>query len=136
MPLMSHTFAIAFTIVIILLVVISFNNIKDDYKDFALKNQISGVCYTIKSAIEKIYWPFDYESNGTFGRIIVNLPERIWDRNYRARFLDSSLLIESEINSTCHIGFNITYAGSTSGGRTEIEWARSGTADKITMVKK
>jgi hypothetical protein len=134
--LISHTFSVSFTIIIILLIVISFNNIRNDYKAFSMKNQINGVCDIIKGAVEKIYWPFDYESDGTFGRIFVDLPERIGDTNYRARFLGSSLLIESGINSTCSIGFNITYAGSTTGGRTEIEWTRAGTVDKITMVKK
>ena len=132
-PMISHTFAISFTIIIIMFIVMSFNNIRDDYKAFALENQISGICDTIKGAIEKIYWPFDYESNGTFGSVIIDLPERIGDTNYRVKFFDSSLLIESEINSTCNIGFNITYAGSTTGGRTEIEWTRSGGVDKITM---
>ncbi len=135
-PLISHTFAISFTIAIIMLIVISSNNIRNDYEAFALQGQTNILCSTVKNAIEKIYWPFDREADGVFGRIIIDLPEKIGDNNYRARFYNNSLLIESDINSTCYIGLNVTYSGSTSGGRTEITWTRAGSEDKIAMVKK
>jgi hypothetical protein len=133
-PLISHTFAIAFTIAIVMLIVISSNNIRNDYEAFAMQGQINILCITVKSAIEKIYWPFDREADGVFGRITIDLPEKIGENNYRARFYNNSLLIESDINSTCYIGFNAS--GSTSGGRTEITWTRTGNEDKIVMVKK
>ena len=133
-PLISHTFAISFTIAIIMLIVIASNNIKNDYEAFALQGQINILCSTVKNAIEKIYWPFDREAGGVFGKITIDLPEKIGDKNYRARFYNNSLLIESGINSTCYIGFNAS--GSTSGGRTEITWTRAGSEDKIAMVKK
>jgi hypothetical protein len=132
-PLISHTFAISFTIVILMLIVISFSNIRNDYEEFALQGQADILCSIIKSAVEKIYWPFDREADGIFGRVVIDLPEKLGGSSYRARFYNSSLLIETGINMTCYIGFNVS--GSTSGGRTEITWTRAGNKDIITMVK-
>lgn len=134
MPLLSHTITVGFSMILILLVVMTLNSVKGDYQSFIASNEMKEVCTILKNGIEKIYRPTDHRLNATMGRIFIDLPERIADMRYRVRFLNSSLLIETNINHTCVVGFNVTYSGSIDGGRTVIEWIQSD-IDRIEMRK-
>lgn len=141
-PLVSHTIMIAFSLTLLLVVVTTLSSIRNDYQEFVAKHEIREVCAIVKSGIEKMYYPESYNStsNTTKGKIILDLPARIGDMNYRARFANTSLLLETfgenKVNDTCKIGFNLSYYGSTGGGRTEIQWIRySNLTDKIEMRK-
>ena len=120
-PLLSHTIAIGFSLVLILLVMTTLTSLRDNYQDFIGKNEISQVCSILKDSIGKIFVDDEYTSptNTTKGRIVVALPRRIADLNYRVRLLNNSFFIETfgtRINDTCKAGFNLTYNGSTTGG--------------------
>ena len=141
-PLLSHTITIAFSVILIIAIVTTLNIIKADYQNFVGKEEILQVCLTVKSAVEQIYWPTTYQLNDniTLGSVSVDLPDRIADLNYRMRFQNNSLQIETiqllEINQTCKIGFNASFSGSSNGGKTKFIWTRytNGT-DIITMSR-
>ncbi|MBI2971406.1 MAG: hypothetical protein HYY37_03255 [Candidatus Aenigmarchaeota archaeon] len=110
-------------------IVSSLNTVRSDFRSFIGTHEIENTCELIKSGIEKLYTGERYNSSVNItSRVFVSLPERIGDMNYRARFVNDSAIIEAfgppSINDTCRIGFNITYRGSTSGGRTEINYTR------------
>ncbi|MFH0832700.1 MAG: hypothetical protein V1900_03215 [Candidatus Aenigmatarchaeota archaeon] len=140
-PLLSQTLMVAFSLVLLLAVVTTLNSVRNDYQDFVGRHEIRQVCAIVKSGVEKIYSPGDYNSstNATMGKILLDLPTRIGDMNYRAKFANTSLLIETtgsnRINDTCKIGFNISYSGSTVGGRTEMSWIRYTNESRIEMRK-
>lgn len=141
-PLLSHTIAIAFLLLLVIIVVSVLNTLHDDYSNFIGKNEISQVCLLIKGDVEKVFAEDAYISptNTTKGKVFVQLPERIANQNYRVRFVNSSLAIETlsqpRVNDTCKPGFNMTYIGSTSGGRTEINFTLRDSGDKIISIRK
>lgn len=139
-PIVSHTLVIMLSIVLLILVITTLNSLRKEYQEFVGENEIKQICGIVRNGIEKIYWPEDYVSptNTTMGEIVVGLPNKIAERNYRARFVNESLFIESigepTINYSCKIGFEVTLNGRTAGGRTEIKWTRlSNGNDVITM---
>lgn len=129
-PLLSHTITIAFSIVLIIMVVTTLNIVKADYQNFIGREEILQTCLAVKSAIEQIYWPSEYQPNNniTMGSIEIDLPKRIADVNYRMRFQNNTLEIEAihtlDLNQTCKIGFNASFIGSSNGGKTRITWTR------------
>ena len=140
-PLLSHTIAIGFSLVLILLVMTTLTSLRDNYQDFIGKNEISQVCSILKDSIGKIFVDDEYTSptNTTKGRIVVALPRRIADLNYRVRLLNNSFFIETfgtRINDTCKAGFNLTYNGSTTGGLTELIYVKKDNGDNRISVTK
>lgn len=140
-PLLSHTIAIGFSLVLILLVMTTLTSLRDNYQDFIGKNEISQVCSILKDSIGKIFVDDAYTSptNTTKGRIVVALPRRIADLNYRVRLLNNSFFIETfgtRINDTCKAGFNLTYNGSTTGGLTELIYVKKDNGDNRISVTK
>ncbi len=141
-PFLSHTMMVAFSVVLIVLIVTTLNSVKIDYQEFVGKEEIIQVCVSIKSAIEKIYVPTGYTSltNETMGSIVIDLPERIADVNYRMKFVNKTLMIETlaepTLNQSCTIGFNASFEGSSRGGRTRLSWIRyTNITDVIQMAK-
>ena len=141
-PLVSHAMLTIFGVVLILSVVVTMSHIKNDYQEFVGDAEAKEVCSLLKSGIQEIYNPSDYQiqTNTNLGEIILNLPERIGDSNYRCRFVNSTAVIETfgslNINRSCEIGFNALYNGTSSGGRTKVIWERSpGNLDSFQMVK-
>jgi len=140
--LLSHSMLIAFSLIVIIFVVAALTSLRDDYSGFIGKNEISQVCLLVKGSIEKIFVEDRYSSptNTTKGRIFLNLPDRIGDQNYRIRFVNASISIETlsrpRVNDTCKAGFNLSYTGSTTGGRTEINFTVRDSGEKIVSIKK
>ena len=127
--LVSHTIFFVFSILLILTIVTSFGTIRNDAQKFIGNDEIQQVCTIIRTSINKIYSVSDYSSPTTtvLGEIITNLPNRIADESYRARFVNSTIVIETSqpgLNGTCETGFDVNFTGSTPGGRTQIEWVR------------
>ena len=142
-PIFSHTLSIAFMVMLVIAVATTLNSIKSDLQDFVGKHEIKNVCSIIRNSIENIYLPEEYQSptNTVYGKARANLPDRIALMSYRARFINSSLYIETlgglQINDTCKIGFPAAFSGSVTGGLTEFRWTRySNGTDAIEMVKK
>ena len=140
-PLLSHTIAIGFSMLLILLVVTTLASLRDNYQDFIGKNEISQVCAMLKGSIDRIFVEDAYTSptNTTKGRIVVALPQRIADLNYRVRLINNSFFIETfgtRINDTCKAGFSLAYNGSTTGGLTELIYVKKDNGDNRIAVTK
>ncbi len=138
--LISHSMFFLFSIAMILAIIVSFGTIRKDVQDFVGTNELQQVCAIMRTAIDKIYLPSVYASpsNATMGRIIVNLPDRIADASYRARFIDNRISIETvepNLNKTCETGLDANFTGATSGGRTQFEWTVSSGSNAITMTR-
>lgn len=138
-PLLSHTIAIGFSLLLILVVVTTLSSLRDNYQDFIGKNEIIQVCSLLKSSVEKVFVEDNYvsPSNTTKGRVVVSLPNRIADMNYRVRVINSTFFIETsgaKINDTCRPGFNLSYNGSTTGGLTELIYVEKDSGNKHISV--
>ncbi len=138
-PLLSHTIAIGFSLLLIMVVITTLSTLRDNYQDFIGKNEITQVCSLLKSSVEKIFVEDNYVSltNTTKGRVVVSLPNRIADLNYRVRVINSSFFIETsgaKINDTCKAGFNLTYNGSAAGGMTEIIYVEKDNGNRHVSV--
>ena len=139
--LISHTLFFVFSILMILAIVTAFGTIRKDTQDFVGTNEIQLVCAIIRTAVDKIYVTGEYASpsDATMGKIIINLPERIAAASYRARFVNTSIAIEvaePKLNKTCETGFDINFTGSTSGGRTQLEWIRYSSGNSVIIMKR
>ncbi len=139
--LISHSIFFIFSVAMILAIVVAFGTIRKDSQDFIGTNELQQVCSILRTAIDKIYAPSDYASpsNATMGKIKIDLPERIADASYRARFVNKEIVIETvepRLNKTCETGLSINFTGSTSGGRTQIEWVRYGSGHNIITMSR
>ncbi|MBI2578163.1 MAG: hypothetical protein HYW26_00475 [Candidatus Aenigmarchaeota archaeon] len=128
--LVMHAFAVAFSLIMIWIIVSTMNSLIDENKKFVGKKEILQTCDIMKTSVEKLMIPREYVSrtNTTLGRIIVSMPEKIGGLKYRTRFANDTLLVETlgtpYINDTCVMGFNATFRGGTSGGKSEISYVR------------
>lgn len=118
---------IGFSLFLILVVVNIVNSLTDEYRNYITDGELEQLCFTIRSAIEKIYGTTDYmsQTNTTYGKIILNLPEKVGGARYLAQFSGTNIFIEAlngEKKLKCRTGFNLTYSGSTTGGLTEIKY--------------
>ncbi len=140
--LLTHTITLVFSLLMILTIVITFNSMENDYRDFIGKNEVQQVCGIVKSGIESIYLKENYDSpeNATKGRIVIELPARIADMDYRVRFINRSVSIETlgrlRVNDTCKIGFAANYTGSTIGGRTEINFTAYSDGSSVIAMRR
>jgi hypothetical protein len=127
-PILNQSIMISVSIMVIILVITIVNRVSTDYKEFVGRNEIKEVCYIIRAGIEYEYWPGEYSSasNTTYGKILVNLPEKIAGLPYRAEFVNTSLELKMEgdlkLNYTCSLNFPVSYNGSSTGGLTELKW--------------
>ena len=139
--LLTHALLVGFSIFLVYAVVTTFVALRDEYQEFIGANEVKQLCFVMSGAIEKIYKEPDYNISTytLMGSLDVSMPEKIVDVNYRARFVNSSVLIESignVFNDTCVIGYEAIYNGSTTGGLTRISYYRaSNGTDIIEMVK-
>lgn len=136
--ILMHSLFLIISIFMLLIVVTSMNNIKNDYDNFSINSQINHICNIVETSIEKIYSKGNYISNDTlFGSVVLNLPDKIASSNYKISFINSDILVKTldgKYNVTCEAGFNITYNG-TSTGRTKIIFSTVNNTDVISMVK-
>lgn len=140
-PMLSHSITVAFSVILIIVVVGSLSTLKQDYQEFIGRTEISQVCGIVKSSVEKIYFQDGYASpnNFTKGKAYLELPEKIADLNYRMRFIGNNLSIETlglSLNDTCKMGFNATYKGSSNGGRTLINYTRYDNGNEIISMSR
>jgi len=124
-PFLSHSIIVAFSAFLIFVVISTMTSITNEYRSYFSDNEINQFCFTIRSGIEKIYSTQAYlsQTNTTYGDIIIDLPEKITDMNYRARFSGSNLTITAvngQKTVTCFTGYDINFTGSTTGGLTRI----------------
>ncbi|MBI5347016.1 MAG: hypothetical protein HZB66_00200 [Candidatus Aenigmarchaeota archaeon] len=136
--LIGHTIAFALSIGLISALVVALSSVQTNYREFTIDHEIGNVCNMVKNSVEKIYWPSSYMPiNTTMGRIVIELPEKIGDIGYEARFDNTSLKVEMNelaINRSCEMGFNISFSGRTDGGRTVIKWLAE-SKNKIIMER-
>lgn len=126
-PLISHSIVVAFSAFLIVIVISTMTTITEEYRTYFAESEISQFCFTIRSSVEKIYSEQDYtpQTNTTYGEIILDLPEKITDMNYRAKFIGENITItakSTKTNATCRMGFDINFTGSTTGGLTKMEY--------------
>jgi hypothetical protein len=137
--LISHSLAIAMTVVLVLAVIVTFNNMRNQYQKFISEHEIKQVCLSVKGAVEEVYSPENYTSktNSTMGKTRIELPKKIAGVNYYARFFNNSVTIgidDLRLYQTCKIGFPAVFSGSSDGGPTYITWTRyANDSDEITM---
>ncbi len=121
--LLAHTLMIAFTIILVLVVLNSINGIKRDYKTFIGKLEVNETCYQIKNAVLMLESNdnFDQQINETVGQIDMMLPEKIGGSYYRGKMVNRKFVISLFTGETynCTIGFNVT--GQTPGGLTYLK---------------
>ena len=135
---LTHAMFVGFSIFFVLVIVMMFSSLKDDYQDFIAKNEMNQVCLSIKSSVEKIYLLSSYSiaTNTTVGKIRIVLPDRIADMTYRINFSGNSAFIQTtKLNESCVIGFS-GLTGYTSGGATDVVFAIYSNSTKIIeMIK-
>lgn len=118
----THALFVGFSVVFVLVIVVTLNALKDDYQEFIAKNEMQEVCFSVRSGIEKIYLVSSYSpaTNTTLGRIRLALPEKIAGLGYRINFSGSSALINAQkFNDSCVVGFS-NAIGYTTGGDTDL----------------
>jgi len=140
-PLVWHSIAIAISLTVVMIIIGSLNTVRYDFENFVIDEEVVQVCQIVRSGVERLYSPSGYSSpeNSEMGRIILSLPDRIGSVNYRATFVNTSLYVAlsgRDKNHTCLMGFNITFAGSSAGGETDLVWSRSSSgADAVSIVQ-
>ena len=124
--LISHSMVILFGVFLILFSIILTESIKNDYRNFVSEEGIKHVCMLVRGAVSKIYVPNSAVGmyNDTMGSVILRMPDKIADANYRTSFFNKSVRIEvfseQRPNTTCIVGFDGIYYGSAAGGTTKI----------------
>jgi hypothetical protein len=140
-PFLSHTMVVAFSAFLIIVVISTMNTITDEYRTYFSGSEINQFCFTIRSGIEKIYsiQAYNPQTNTTYGEIIIDLPEKITDMNYRASFSGKNITItalNTQKNTTCQTGFDINFTGSTTGGLTKLEYKYYANGTRIIEMSK
>jgi hypothetical protein len=130
--LITHAILIAFSIFLIFVVVSTFVKLRDDFQDFTAESEINQLCFIVRNGVEKIIPFYDYRSptNSTQAVLDLNLPVRLAGLPYRMNFVGKAVNIETLtgfFNTTCKVGFNVTYRGFTAGGRTLLTYTYNGT---------
>src|SRR3989338_5813000 len=124
--IVMHALTVAFSLVMIWIIVSVMNSLTDEHKQYVAKKEILQTCDILKTGTEKIMVRQDYVPRGTavLGKIYISMPEKIGGLKYRTSFLNDTMIIETigtpTVNDTCVMGFNATFRGGTNGGKTEI----------------
>jgi hypothetical protein len=121
--LLTHALLVGFTVFLIYAITTTFVTLREDYQGLVGNNEVNQLCYVMKSAVDKIYANNSYTSPTTtmIGYMDVNMPVKISDMPYRARFVNDSIFVQSinrGFNQTCKIGLPVSYNGTTNGGPT------------------
>jgi len=138
-PLISHTLIVVMSVLMLFLIVTTFDNIKKNQVRFLIKNEANVICSTISSQITKIYNNSTYSSsvNQTNGWVKISTEKRLMEYNYKIYFSGSKIFIKSrDIEVNCSVPINAIFEGSSYGGDIKLTWIRlaNGT-DKIVMSK-
>lgn len=134
--LLSHAFTVGISVLLVLAVMATLNNLVTDNREFVGQHEAGQVCFLMKAAAEKLFPDQSYVSptNTSSGKITLGLPEKIADLRYRIRIASGDIVIESirnaQINQTCRAGLNVSYSGSTAGGATAMELTRYSNGSK------
>lgn len=126
--LIWHSISIAVTLGIIMVILLTLGNIRDEFKDYISNEEIKQVCYNMRSAINIVYEKPDYRaaSNSTLSAIYFDLPQRIADENYRISTAPNKSLTVSiaamQKNFTCRTGISADISGTAAGGRAKVTW--------------
>jgi hypothetical protein len=134
--LFSHSILVGFGVILIFIVMVAFTNLHNDFQNFVAKNELQQACIIVQGGIEKIYLESGYRSptEGIYGTIDVNLPDRIAGMPYSVYFVNSTIRSDAgEFSYACGAGFNARYQGSSSGGITQIVLFRNFTETRIEM---
>ncbi|MBI4896394.1 MAG: hypothetical protein HY832_02500 [Candidatus Aenigmarchaeota archaeon] len=120
-PLLNYSILIGLGLVLVIVVSSTMATLTDEFKAATGNDTATQICLTIKSAIEKGFQETTYQSltNTTFATISVTLPEKIADSSYLIKFAQKNISITSMVGSlstTCMVGFDAQYEGSSSGG--------------------
>lgn len=140
--LIGHAVLVGISVFLVLVVVITFNNIRKDYQDFIATNELEQSCYALKSSMEKVYNDADYLSptNTTYGKVRIVLPEKAADLKYRTKIENKTLYLETLtpplINISCKVGLNASYSGFTTGGVTEISYNEYSNGTRQILLEK
>jgi hypothetical protein len=137
--LLTHALLVSFTIALVFAVVFTFNNIRKDYQDFAAANDLDQICMTMKTSMEKVYQEPAYQSPGdtVYGSIRMSLPESAGGAKYRTNFANGTLFVAAAgVQTSCKIGLNASYSGTTTGGITEITYSVSAGGRRAIVVEK
>ncbi len=141
--LVAHTILVAFSMILIIVILNSLSSIKEEYQDFIGSIEIKEVCHRISSAIDKIYDEPSYWSltNESMCSIDLALPDRVANINYLVDFNGSDVYVRTTekplLNYTCATGYNLTFSGSTTGGMTKIsriDYSNGSTAILLTKI--
>mgnify|MGYP001601137489 CR=1 FL=1 len=128
--LLTHSILISFAIFLVLIVLSTMTTLRTDFEDFVSDKELQQSCILVSSAVEKIYVSTGYRSpsNFTAGVTLIRMPQKIANTAYRLVFENSSLTIDARpfFNTTCRIGFNLSYSGSSTGGLTQLKYVRYG----------
>lgn len=126
--LLTHSILISFAIFLVLIVLSAMTTLRTDFEDFVSDKELRQSCILVSSAVEKIYVSTGYRSpsNFTAGVTLIRMPQKIANTVYRLVFENSSLNIDARpfFNTTCRIGFNLSYSGSSTGGLTQLKYVR------------
>ncbi len=139
--LLTHAILVGFSIFLIYAVTTTFVTIREDYKEFVGSNEIREMCFAMRSAAGKIYTQSTQNISTTtiLGSLNVRAPDRISDMNYRMKFVNDSIVIESidrGFRDTCKVGLGAAYNGTSSGGLTRLSYIADSNGTKtIEMVK-
>lgn len=122
--MLSHTFVVAFNVILILAIVLSLNYITSEYRGFISKSEAEEVCLTIKSAVGKTIHRTNYdESSYISGIVYIDIPERISNMKYRAWISGDVIqidILDSRDDFNCLLDQPVLSTGSTGGGETKI----------------
>ena len=124
--LITHAILVGFTVFLVYAVTTTFVSIRADYQKFVGSNEVSELCFVMKGAIDKVYINTGYQSPTTTASYVdVLMPEKISDMPYHTSFANRSIMLQSidrKFNSTCGIGLDVNYNGTTSGGLTSFSY--------------
>ena len=126
-PLISHTLIVAMSVLVLFLVVTTFNNIEKNQIMFVARSEADSICSTLSSQILKIYRNETYNSPGgqTCSWENIYLEKRLMIYNYKIYFNNSDIIISfknTKIN--CSVPINATLIGSSYGGEVKLTWEK------------
>ena len=135
-PLVGHTIMIAITIILIMVVITTMDNLNNKYSDFVKENEMGSVCEIVRDGVTTMY-DQDYitpVNNVTMGEITLKLPYTVGRDSYSIDFVNKSVrIVSGSFSTSCKIGYNITYSGRSSGGLSTLSWVLGPSVNKIVI---
>ncbi len=133
--MVTHAILVGFVVFLILVIVNTVLTLRDNFQSFTLNNEIDQTCLILEGGLEKVFHTTAYGSpSGSRSVVDINLPDRLADEPYKAVFRNRTIEIDvTSVNTTCNIGFDADYSGSSAGGSTEISFTINSTSRLIEM---